>query len=209
MPPRLLALLSIFLFAAAGCTGAPARVEAPQIDATAVGDQMAAAYDTDKDGYLSKDELATQCPAIAKAFSQYDADGNGVVSASEITARIQAIQQDQVGLMSLECKVTLDNAPLSGAKVEFVAEPAMADKVPNASGTTDDAGSVMLDIPATEKPDSLKFVPGLRCGLYKIRITHPSENIPAKYNSETELGQEVALDAPEIQETIRIKLTRE
>jgi hypothetical protein len=44
-------------------------------------------------------------------------------------------------------------------------------------------------------------------GTFKIQITHPSQQIPAKYNTQTELGDEVAHDINPTGAPVRINLT--
>ena len=43
-------------------------------------------------------------------------------------------------------------------------------------------------------------------GWYRVEITKAGENIPAKYNTHTTLGQEIALDAAGIREGIKFSL---
>jgi hypothetical protein len=48
-----------------------------------------------------------------------------------------------------------------------------------------------------------KAIPaGMFCGLYRMKITHPEKQIPAKYNEKTELGFEVAPDFPKFNKPI-------
>jgi hypothetical protein len=42
---------------------------------------------------------------------------------------------------------------------------------------------------------------GVRPGFYRVEITKPGEKIPAKYNTEAILGQEVVIDAKGIEES--------
>jgi hypothetical protein len=43
-------------------------------------------------------------------------------------------------------------------------------------------------------------------GFYHVEVTKSGENIPAKYNSATTLGQEVAMDAQELMQGIKFDL---
>ena len=85
--------------------------------------------------------------------------------------------------------------PLAGAEVKFVPETFLGDDIKTASGKTNQAGMARLSVATTSRADP----PGVAFGLYRVEITKPGDNIPAKYNTETTLGQEVALDAPNIQ----------
>jgi hypothetical protein len=56
------------------------------------------------------------------------------------------------------------------------------------------------------KGDATRMPPGVAPGLYRVEITKDGEDIPAKYNTDTVFGQEVAMDAKGIQEGIRFEL---
>ena len=178
----------------AGCGGGKrARIEPPRIDADAVGKAALAAYDTNKDGVLSEEELA-KCPALHKARALYDKNKDGKIDATEIADRVRRWQATRTGLMPVGCSVMLDGNPLEDACVELVPEVFLADSLPNASGTTNRLGMATLSVDRSSLPASQRELVGVRCGLYQIRVTHPSQKIPATYNSETTLGQEVAVD---------------
>jgi hypothetical protein len=65
-------------------------------------------------------------------------------------------------------------------------------------------GMAMISLPVETGPDALP--PGMPPGMYRVEITKPGDNIPAKYNKETELGQEVSLDNIDIQMGIKFPL---
>jgi hypothetical protein len=50
------------------------------------------------------------------------------------------------------------------------------------------------------------FPPGVAPGFYRVEITKSGETIPAKYNTDTILGQEAAIDAKGIREGIKFDL---
>jgi hypothetical protein len=185
------------LVLAAGCSSAPDRVRPGRLDAGSAGRQTVSAYDADQDGFLSRPELE-RCPAILQALDQYDADGDGRVSAAEITRRIEKWQTLKVGLMGFCCRVTLDDRPLGGATVRLVPESFLSEVLPPAAGTTDDTGSVSPSISAEDQPDPSRPLAGLRPGLYKVEIRHPTIALPARYHAQTTLGQQVAPDDPQI-----------
>jgi hypothetical protein len=54
---------------------------------------------------------------------------------------------------------------------------------------TSDSGRAILQAEAENLP---KGVPGVRFGLYKVRIAHPDREIPTRYGAETVLGFEVS-----------------
>lgn len=177
-----------------GCTGRkPARIEPPKMDASAMGKAAVVAYDADKDGLLSTEELA-KFPAVQGAKTLYDKNQDGKIDATEIADRIQAWQGSRVALMSVSCTVQLDGKPLDGARVELVPEPFLAEYLPAAGGTTDSRGRAGLSADAAAPGGDAPKIAGVNCGLYRIRVTHPAQKIPAAYNTETTLGQEIAVD---------------
>jgi hypothetical protein len=50
-------------------------------------------------------------------------------------------------------------------------------------------------------------ISGVFGGTYKIQVTHPSRSIPAKYNTATELGEEIAPDINPNDAPMRLALT--
>jgi hypothetical protein len=62
-------------------------------------------------------------------------------------------------------------------------------------------GSGGPSIPKELRPDPKTTPPGIQVGLYRVKISKMvggKETIPRKYNDQTTLGQEAALDVPEI-----------
>jgi hypothetical protein len=192
--------LAVSLIIAAGCPRTPPRLYPPAIDASAAGAKAIEMYDTDKDGKISGAEL-DKCPALKAAMAQIDTSGEGAITAAKITARIKAWQESKLGRMSLSCTVLHNGKPLPGAEVKFVPETFLGNNIKTASGKTDQNGVAMISVPTTDRQDP----PGVAPGLYRVEITKASE-IPAKYNNDTTLGQEVALDAQGLREGVRFDL---
>ncbi len=157
-------------------------------------------FDADKDGKIDGAEL-DKCPGLKAALSKVDPSNQGV-TADMITARIEAWQKSKLGRMSLSCRVTHNGQPLAGADVNFVPEKFLGTNIQVAKGKTDTNGMAMLSVPTKGQGDP----PGVAPGFYRVEITEPGANVPAKYNTETTLGQEVALDAKGIQEGINFDL---
>lgn len=189
------------LLFALGCSGKPARLYPPSIDASAAGTQAIEMYDTNKDGKISGDEL-NKCGALKAALAQIDTSGEKAITAAMITARIKVWQNSKLGRMSLSCTVLHNGRPLPGADVKFVPEKFLGENVKEAVGKTDQNGVAMISVPTSGRTDP----PGVAPGLYRVEITKAGENIPAKYNTDTTLGQEVALDAAGIREGIKFNL---
>lgn len=172
------------------CSSAPSRLAAPSFNSGAAGAAAVAAYDKNSNGKI---ELAEMSPALKlcvkdkSAGKPHDTDGDNALSAAEITARIDSYLQDRVGLTIAPCVITLNGKPLAGATLTFVPEPFLADTIQPASGTTDSGGMV---VPKVEGKT------GLLPGLYKIEISKKDasgkETLPANYNTQTELGREIA-----------------
>jgi hypothetical protein len=172
-----------------GCSQGPSRITPPGIDPDSAADEAIKLYDTDKDGSLSKGELE-RTPAILTEIAAYDADKNGSVSRDEIVARISALRKTGVGLTRLNCNVTLNGRGLENAAVEFEPEPYLGDEIKAAMGATNARGVAQMAIPAEELPEDQRDIKGVHYGTYKVRITHPSIKLPAKYNTDTTLGYE-------------------
>ena len=181
-----------------GCPRGPSRIHPPSINASAAGNQAIEMFDANKDGKISGDEL-DKCPGVKAALAQIDLTGSGAVTADMITARIKAWQDSKLGRMSFSCRVTHNGRPLRGAEVKFVPEKFLGENVKVATGKTDQNGMAMIYIPDVTPP-------GLAPGLYRVEITKAGVKIPAKYNTETILGQEAALDAEGIQEGVVFEL---
>lgn len=172
----------------------PRRIFAPAIDGFASGFRAIEQFDADKDGKIGGAEL-DKCPGLKSALEKVDADGDGAITAQEITDRIHAWQKSRLGRMSMMCKVLHNGKPLEGAAVKFVPEKYLGDMLKTAAGKTDKNGVAMIAIPDT-------MPPGVAPGFYRVEITKDGENIPAKYNTETVFGQEIAIDAKGIAEGI-------
>jgi len=181
------------LLSLVGCDNSNSRVHPPGIDAATAGAATLELYDADKDSLLSKTELK-KCPGLLGAMGSYDSDGDDKISASEIAERIKTWQASRIAMASLNCKVTVGGRPLAGAIMTFVPETYLGSDIKSASGTTDPNGLATIRVADADLPDSLKGIPGIHYGTFRVMITHPTKSIPAKYNTETRLGHEIAHD---------------
>jgi hypothetical protein len=201
-----LALAALVL---AGCSSGPSRVKPPSISPSGAASKAMKEFDKDGDGFIAGSELDAS-PGIKAAMSTIDADKDGKVTADEIAARIEAWQASKIGVMTVGCNFTLDGRPLTGAQVTFEPEPFLADSLKAAVGETDIAGTALASVPKEERAS--KDTPaGFQVGLYRVRVSKKSgdkETIPAKYNTETTLGQQIAPDDPAVaSQRIRFALT--
>lgn len=185
---------SLTLLIVLGCSRGPSRVHPPEIDPDDAGSAAVTQHDADGDGVLSQAELAN-LPGILGAIGWYDLDSDGNVSADEIAQRIRKWHESRVGLLPpIPCTVLLDGQPLSGATVKWIPEPYLGETFKPGSGTTDNRGIARIRIAQSDMSPDQQDLSGMQVGVFKVQITHPTESIPARYNTETTLGEEISLD---------------
>ncbi len=146
-------------------------------------------YDANHDAALSKEELA-KCPGILAQIKVYDENGNAAVDQDEISRRLAELLKYRTGATGLNALVLYNGRPLGGATVVLEPETYLGDQVQKAEGVTDGAGSADLGIPQEFVPEHLRRIKCVHYGTFKVRITHPTVELPAKYNTATELGYE-------------------
>lgn len=169
--------LMVFL---SGCGLSGSKVVAPPVDPAEAASRAMEEYDTNSDGKIDKTE-AKQTVLDAKAG--WDTDGDGGISEDEIRQRLERYEALKPGIQSMTCTVFWRNRPLENAEVVFEPEAFLGESVEMANGTTDENGIAELVAEEVAKEDpSLR---GIRAALYKVRITHPDIDIPARYNTET------------------------
>jgi EF hand domain-containing protein len=193
-----------------GCNSGPARLQPPGIDADDAAAEALEMYDSDGDGLIAGAEL-TKANGLQAAMKTLDTDGDGKVSALEIAARIRSWQASKAGISSILCYVTLDGKPLEGATVTFEPESFLGEEVQTAIGPTNFNGVAAPYIPKEKRPTP-DMPPGLQLGFYRVKVSkvvNGQETIPAKYNAETILGQQVANDDPAIlRHRVELKLDK-
>ena len=174
-----------------GCSGAPAGIEPPEWDPAIATERALSDYDGSGDQKLSKDELKTS-PGLLAALQRFDQDGDGAMSADELRSNLEAFRKQDASLVAVSCVVKRGNQPLEGATVKFVPETFMGDSIKPASGVTGRDGTASLSIADQELPEKYRGrVSGVHCGIYRVEVTHPRVDIPAKYNAQSELGRVV------------------
>lgn len=200
-------ILALLVVTSGGCSGGPAAIHPPRINADEAAQRALKMYDTDGDGYIAGNELE-KAPALKAAMKTLNTDGDAKISEEEIAARIRAWEASQIGLMSIRCSVTMDGRPVNGAEVVYEPEAFLGGAILPAVGITDQYGNANLSILKENRP-SPDSPPGVQFGLYSVRITRKfdgGKSIPAKYNSETTLGQEVSFQDAGVQSQIVYKL---
>jgi hypothetical protein len=187
--------LAGLLAAGAGCPTRPPRIYPPSIDPSAAGRAAIEMFDSNKDGILSGAEL-DKCPGLKAALPRVAPAGHGV-TAEMIAARIRSWQEMKIGRMPVVCTVLRNGKPLEGAEVKFVPEKFLGGNIQVATGKTDKVGAVSISVPTSgDRFDP----PGMPPGFYRIEVRKAGLDIPAKYNTATILGEEIAFDAPVIRD---------
>lgn len=190
-------MASSLCIAIAGCSGGPTPIELPQFDPGSSAAKAMELYDKDGDGFIAGVEL-DQAPALKAARKQLDTDQDEKVSEQEIADRITKFAGLTVGLTNISCKVTLDGAPLDGASIRFVPDECLEGVINEASDVTNIIGAASPSIPADKRPTA-DTPSGIQIGLYKVIVSKKNgdqELVPAKFNTETILGQQIAPDDP-------------
>lgn len=186
------AVVGLAVASLAGCSGRPGRVSPPDVDADSAAAAALAEYDRDGDSQLKGEELAA-CPALAHALIVYDADKDDALSQQEIAAGINRWSTGKMGAISLPFRITLDGRALGGAEVKLIPEALLDGAVKPAGGVANAGGSGFLGMSAEDRPSNLPNLPLVQPGLFRVEITHPSRNVPAKFNVDTTLGLETAV----------------
>jgi len=197
-----LGLTAAFVLAVsvAGC--GPARIAVPPLDPQGAAAGALAAYDKNADGVLDEPEL-TACPGLRAALPYADTDRDGRLSREEIAGRIRQYQADRAGLLFLRAVVTLDGKPLSGAIVTLVPEPFLGSGVPGAQGTTDASGQCVLQTPGMDAPGVSCGIFRVRVSL---QDASGRERLPPQYHEQTTLGVEVAMGNRVLAEGLELNL---
>jgi hypothetical protein len=191
MPCRRSALWFVAITSLNGCFYGTTHVSAPSINASGAADQALELYDKNHDGSLDKKELES-CPGMLAALKTYDTDGNQQISREEIVNRIASWKTASAAMSTVDCRVTLDGRPLTGATIRFVPEPYLQDALHAGSGETGENGATSISIAPEDLPANLKRIRAMNAGTYKVEITHKTIAIPDKYNKHTTLGREVS-----------------
>jgi hypothetical protein len=217
---RLVKLLAVVSFALApGCDLGPPRVPGPDFNSSAEAKKAVQLYDTNKDGRISGDELDA-CPGLKAALKVMGTDRDRGITSEMIVERVESWIDSKIGRTSLSCQVTHNGQPLQNATVKFIPEKFLSDALQEtASGKTNPTGMAMITLtikprpappPPEQNPNGLPPPepppPGIPPGIYRVEITKDGEEIPAKYNTESTLGQEVSLDNMDMQSGVKFDL---
>jgi hypothetical protein len=191
-------IASVLVLAVTGCgNSTPPRITPPGIAEDAAQKAMQL-YDTNKDGSLDYTELQ-KAPGLLAGVAQIKhitTMGNpkadqeirpAKINAADIDARIQAWKDSKLARVTTNCTITRKGKPLVGATVTFVPESFLGSDLKPATGVTNAIGVAVVSLEGGPAQ-------GVAPGYYRVQITKSGDNIPAKYNTETTFGQEVAGD---------------
>jgi len=170
----------------AGCSK-PGQVS---VSPEAAAAQAISLYDANDDGGIDSEEAAS-CPPLASSMRSYDADGDGRLVPDEIASRLKQLFASSSNLAEIGLTATFEGRPLSGATVRLRPVEFLADAIPPAEGETDETGVAHPTIGDERLPADFRGLPLVQYGLYHVEITHPTTQLPSRYNTATELGFEV------------------
>jgi hypothetical protein len=184
--------LSVALLSATGCGTGPAAIPPPDVDVDYVVETLLAEYDANKNGGLSRDELAAE-PVLAECLSQCRRDQGDEISGEHLTKKLHAIFDPTCALVSARLVVTRNGQPLANASVRLVPLPVLQNALPVGTGVTDEYGTTLISASREDLPSEAPPLPGLMPpGLYLVEVTHPTTKIPEKYNRQTVFGRELS-----------------
>lgn len=172
-----------------GCSGKPGRLSSPDVNASAAAARAVAEFDKNGDGVLQQDEMQA-CPALVYAADAYDADKNGDLTSDEVKEGVNRWAATRTGAMMLPFRVSLDGRPVPDAEVKLIPVSFLADSIKPNVGKADASGSGMLGLAPEDRPSNAPPTPLATPGLYRVEITDPSGKVPAQFNTESTLGIE-------------------
>ncbi len=185
-------VLGTAMLGVAGCWNAPPPRVNPQGVAPDAAQKAIELYDANHDGFLEAKEIE-KTPGLKAAMKRLDRKGNGKISADDIAARLEAWKAGTYGRLAVLCRVQHNGKPLAGALVTLEPESFLGGELAAGKGTTNKLGAAIIS-----SGTSTKDPPGMSPGFFRVRITKSGEPIPARFNTETTLGVEVAEDVEEI-----------
>lgn len=205
-----LILLAAALLMISGCRYRLPALKPPKFDPDGAAAAAMEQYDTNSDGQVDKTELKA-APGISFALGRIDANDDGSVTAEELSTMIQEKWLDAGGgIMRVSVEIYMNRRPLDGATVTFEPERFLGDVIHPAMGETDAAGYTPMSMAEEDMPHE-NVRSGVGPGLYLVRISkevNGKEMVPAKYNTETTLGIEVATRASYMPGSARFDLKK-
>ncbi len=176
-----------------GCWWGPTAIKVPPIKPQKATEAAFSQYDMSSDGVLDEKELAL-APSLRDGMRSLDKDHDGRLSQEELVERLEKWLEGGVGVMPLRCVITVKGRPLGGAQVKLVPEEFLGGAIQPATGTTSSLGMARMSIDKSHLPKDMQRIPVVHQGFYRVEITHPSLQIPPKFNVESTLGLEASFE---------------
>jgi len=181
--------LIVVCMSIAGCSGSPPRIEQPSF-ADEAGQAAIEVYDANGDGAISGSELEA-VPSLKSSLARIDTNRDGKLVAEEIDRRVNSWKESRVGLASCVITIREGGTPVSGVEVTMTPERFLGDNIRPAKGVTNKRGMAIMRM--SDDPNEA----GACVGFYRVHVSkkfNGKEIIPARYNTDTALGFELAAD---------------
>ena len=200
-----MSLVCLGLILIAGCSDVPKPPPRFQIDPQQAAQEAMKLYDRNGDGTLDAKELTASPPLeeLLKNLKSRSAGHPDGLTAEDISSRLDEWLKAPTILLPGTVVVTLDGKPLEGATVIFEPEPFLGSSYHSHQGKTNAAGMAILDAELKDFPNEIYV------GLYRVRISKivgGKESLPPRYNTESELGREVATNIRDGRENVMFRL---
>lgn len=166
-------------------------IDEVDFDPRAMAEKAFAEFDLDKDGSIADSELKS-APSLNSALAEIDTSGDKKITTDEMVACIEAWNEAGADLTSVECEITVEGVPLTGATVTLVPESFSGAEITAGTAVTDENGVAFM---VAEEAKAKGFPEGMRLGFYKVKVSKlegGEEAVPAKYNEATTLGQAIS-----------------
>ena len=170
-----------------GCGNSGPPPVVPDLPDASAASKAMELYDTNHDGFLDAKELE-KAPGLKAAIKQVDTNHDGKISEQEIADRIKSWADSQIGRMPVALPRDAQRQAAGGREGGLRAGEVPGRHASVRLGNHRRNGLAISPAPMPADPT----VQGLSPGFYRVEITKDGENIPAKYNTETTLGAEVA-----------------
>jgi len=178
-------VLAIACGGLAGCSRFPAAPQLPKVSAKGVSAKALSLYDTNEDGKIEAEE-GMKSPALRATWRLIDKDEDGFITSEEVAEHIRSWQKSPSFIVDAMSTFYMNGKPLVGATITLEPADFLGTSYPTVSALTNAKGKAHFSL---EDPR----YPGIYAGIYKVVISKRQDGkelIPAKYNSETELGCE-------------------
>jgi hypothetical protein len=165
-----------------GCVGRPSRIDAPSWDPSGFADEVMEKLDTNGNRQIDDGELAA-APGLEFGAKFIDSNSDGQLSHEELVKRFQFYVDRRIGLTNKSMQLIYKGRPLARAEVRLVPEFFLTELLEPATGTTDDSGTVLPNIPSNDLRTPL-----MRPGYYRVEVA----KLPAEFNAATTVGVELS-----------------